>query len=163
MIVTGGLANSGGAQKTTSIVEVFNDQVTSGPDLIVERYEHACNTIEIGTKKYAIVVGGSNSNAGKLTSTELLDLDQLNQGSWISGPDLPVAINQLRLVSTSPTSLYSLGGEENIGRSNKVYKLNCSGTTVDTCQWVEHQTLPNARSYFVAITLTDFWVSRLCP
>ena len=83
LIVTGGLTGSSQLQ-TTSIIDIANDQITSGPDLNVARNQHACNTVEIGSKNYAIVVGG-NGGGTRLASTELLDLDQLDQGSWIIG------------------------------------------------------------------------------
>ena len=80
--------------KTTSIFDWVNDRRTSGPDLNVARSRHSCNTIEIGSKKYAIVLGGRSYNNGdtNLASTELLDLDQLDQGSWIMGKYLTVFI-----------------------------------------------------------------------
>ena len=164
---------------TTAIIDIANDQRTSGPDLIVPRMYHACNTVEIGSKKYAIVLGGSGPSGPNLASTELLDLDQLDQGSWIMGkyftvfiyfskssflfvgPNFPSATYGLTLVSTSSTSLFAIGGIDG-GARNKVYKFTCSGTTVDTCQWVEHQTLQNGRHAHVAIPLTDEWVTHLC-
>ena len=82
LIVTGGYTGSSRV-KTTSIIDIANDQITSGPDLNVARNQHACNTVEIGSKNYAIVVGGYSGT--NLASTELLDLDQLDQGSWIIG------------------------------------------------------------------------------
>ena len=82
-VVTGGYDNTNDL-KTTSIIDIANDQRTSGPDLIVARQQHGCNTIEIGSKKYAIIVAGRAGNT-RLASTELLDLDQLDQGSWIIG------------------------------------------------------------------------------
>ena len=149
-------------QKTSTIIDIANDQASSGPDLIVARKEHGCNTIEIGTKKYAIILGGKDASFARLSSTELLDLDQLNQGSWIAGPNFPTPMSQLSLVSTSPTSLFAIGGF-NAGKVNdKVHKFTCTGTTVDTCQWVEHQTLQNGRYAHVAIPLTDAWVTQLC-
>ena len=81
--MTGGYSGSSHI-KTTSIIDIDNDQRTSGPDLIVGRRYHACNTIEIGNKKFGIVLGGF-SGSTRLASTELLDLDQLDQGSWIIG------------------------------------------------------------------------------
>ena len=164
--------------KTTSIIDIDNDQRTSGPDLIVGRYHHACNTIEIGSKKFAIVLGGYSG--GNLASTELLDLDQLDQGSWIMGkyftvfiyfskssflfvgPNFPHVISHLTLLSTSSTSLFAIGGRREGSITNKVYKFTCTGTTVDTCQWVEHQTLQYGRINHVAIPLTDAWVTQLC-
>ena len=83
LIVTGGYTGSSSVQ-TTSIIDIANDQITSGPDLKVARYHHACNTVEIGSKNHAIVVSG-NGGSTNLASTELLDLDQLDQGSWIIG------------------------------------------------------------------------------
>ena len=83
LIVTGGYTGSSSVQ-TTSIIDIANDQITSGPDLNVARYRHACNTVEIGSKNYAIVVDGYGGGT-RLASTELLDLDQLDQGSWIIG------------------------------------------------------------------------------
>ena len=179
LIVTGGYDNNDRIG-TTSIIDIANDQRTSGPDLIVPRMYHACNTVEIGSKKYAIVLGGIASNT-RLASTELLDLDQLDQGSWIIGksftvfiyfsknscffvgPNLPIALSSLTLVSTSSTSLFAIGGySDNVEDRKKVYKFTCSGTTVDTCQWVEHQTLQNGRDRHVAIPLTDEWVTHLC-
>ena len=78
--MTGGYTGSSNL-KTTSIIDIDNDQRTSGPDLIVGRRLHACNTIEIGTKKFAIVLGGQ-SGGTRLASTELLDLDQLDKSMW---------------------------------------------------------------------------------
>ena len=91
LIVTGGY-NGNDRVGTTSIIDIANDQRTSGPDLIVPRMYHACNTVEIGSKKYAIVLGGSGPNGPDVASTELLDLDQLDQGSWIMGKYLTVFI-----------------------------------------------------------------------
>ena len=82
--MTGGIGSVGSEIKTTSIIDIDNDQRTSGPDLIVGRRQHACNTIEIGNKIFAIVLGGY-SGGTRVASTELLDLDQLDQGSWIIG------------------------------------------------------------------------------
>ena len=90
LIVTGGY-NGNDRVGTTSIIDIANDQRTSGPDLIVGRYYHACNTIDIGSKKYAIVLGGYFGST-RLASTELLDLDQLDQGSWIIGKHFTVFI-----------------------------------------------------------------------
>ena len=91
LIVTGGY-NGNVRVGTTSIIDIANDQRTSGPDLIVGRNGHACNTIEIGSKKYAIVLGGLGSTGTGIASTELLDLDQLDQGSWIIGKYFTVFI-----------------------------------------------------------------------
>ena len=93
-MVTGGYDNTN-EFKTTSIIDIANDQRTSGPDLIVARSFHGCNTIEIGSKKYAIVLGGRAGNT-RLASTELLDLDQLDQGSWTIGKSFTVFIYFLK-------------------------------------------------------------------
>ena len=91
LIVTGGYDNNVRVG-TTAIIDIANDQRTSGPDLIVPRTHHACNTVEIGSKKYAIVLGGTGPGGPTLASTELLDLDQLDQGSWIIGKHFTVFI-----------------------------------------------------------------------
>ena len=91
LIVTGGYDNNVRVG-TTAIIDIANDQRTSGPDLIVPRMYHACNTVEIGSKKYAIVLGGTGPGGPTLASTELLDLDQLDQGSWIIGKHFTVFI-----------------------------------------------------------------------
>ena len=181
-IVTGGYSGGSSYIKTTSLftIDSFrNDQRTSGPDLIEGRVKHACNTIEIGSKKFAIVLGGYSGNT-YFASTELLDLDQLDQGSWIMGkyftvfiyfskssflfvgPNFPQTIFDLTLLSTSSTSLFAIGGRHEGSITNKVYKFTCTGTTVDTCQWVEHQTLQYGRWAHLAIPLTDAWVTQLC-
>ena len=189
-IVVGGQDESppatGGRSNNTYIIDIEAMHIVNGPTLMEGRSDNACQTMTIGQKDYIVAPGGTGgtSRSGvQLTSTELLDLSQLNsdESAWISGenvsvpkkllvtprislkgPELPVANCDFELVpSSDSSSLYTIGA----CRSNiwdKVYKMTCP-TDVESCIWEEHSSIKTGRGRgSLAIPLTGNMVNKIC-
>ena len=160
--------------------------IVNGPTLMEGRSDNACQTMTIGQKDYIVAPGGTGgtSRSGvQLTSTELLDLSQLNsdESAWIpgenvsvpkkllvtprislKGPELPVANCDFQLVpSSDSSSLYTIGACRS-SIWDKVYKMTCP-TDVESCIWEEHSSIKTGRGRgSLAIPLTGNMVNKLC-
>ena len=67
----------------THFVDVYSNMIDSdGPALNTARFLHSCAELQLGTKKYIVVTGGS-----ELKSTEILDKNALDKG-WRSGKSM---------------------------------------------------------------------------
>merc|ERR1711976_433789 len=92
--ITGGMQD-GGWSPETHFVNLQTLDVTSGPRMQTERWNHGCANFHFGGKTYALVAGGWG-----LDSTEILDLEQ-SHPTWTVGPKLPRRLAGPTLVETS--------------------------------------------------------------
>ena len=83
LMITGGWSDY--TRNETHIFSTKTQQWSKGPTLNQGRRLHGCGRVKIGNKKIALVTGGWNGwYGGKLSSVELIDLDDIN-GKWTNG------------------------------------------------------------------------------
>ena len=153
--VIGGYSTRSSRSKETFFINMRNETVTQGPELIDGRRYLACQEMIVGGEPFIVVAGGS----GAKTRTEMLSKSNFANG-WVQGVDLPVEISHHALVASSDKKfLYAIGSAgSNI---NDIYKLSCQSNR--DCQWTEAETkLKYGRFGGVAMHIPDDLASKLC-
>jgi len=150
-MVTGGI-QGWSYSASTWFVDLTTKTVTPGPKMTA-RSGHGCSTLQIGTKTFGIVAGGYTFNERQLDSTEIINLEE-DSPTWTEGPKLPRRLTSLTLVETTHGT-YALGGDSNGSRS-EVYKLDCPGNQIQSCQWQEmDEKLEVGRDRHVSLSLPE--------
>jgi hypothetical protein len=134
----------------------FNHQtnsLTNGPPLLQGRYSFGCGSMKDPiTGTLSIVVAGGTSNV-QLISTEILDLAT---GVWKNGPNLPIPLQNPKIVPHPQVGVIILGGIswQPTGSSypKSVYYLSSSTASAWT---LLPQTMKNGRASFTAIYIPD--------
>ena len=164
------------SSKRTYFVDMTDNTVTDGPDLINARFRHACSEMTVKGEKFIIVTGGlglgGSGGMPSKTSTEYLsksnyDLNSESNGGWQVGTDLPVPIYDHQMVSSPDNQyVYTIGtaGWCNSVRCNtkEIYKYSCNGRIID-CEWTKIETqLKYGRTGHVAFAIPNFLANKLC-
>ncbi len=152
----GGISHSGRTNRTW-FFDLGTKTWTSGPDLIVPRWQHACGSVSLRTtlipgkniefgEPVVVVAGGWDSTFKSLKSTEVWSPII---GKWVRGPDFPAPISLSEIVTTSGSaSMFLIGGRDDNGF---IYKLDCS-LPLNSWTWEKlEQTLKTPRDDFVAM------------
>ena len=123
-MLTGGFKD-GELKKSTWLFSSFDHQWSQGPEMIVARDFHACNSFVHNGDKILVVVGGSISR-----TIEFLNYDG-STNEWIQGPSLPEYYNHHfhRLVSYKD-NIYYINTFDNV-----ILLLECK-EAIDDCQWI---------------------------
>ena len=137
-----------------------------GPFLEPARRYHACAELQIKSKTYIVVTGGSTHD-DYLKDTKILDKSDLDTG-FFEGEDLPVHLQNHRMISApDKKSVYVLGGidktnAEGAEESSKIYQFTC-GDDIGSCQWKESGvTLKYARDRMSVMAVPDSFVEEAC-
>ena len=124
---------------------------TRGPDLIMERYFHACNSFTFNNELILAVVGGnslSGSNFNEFLSYDLIDSQWNNLGAELDLSSDKNLNGQL-LVSNGETLFY-INTLENV-----FYRLEYT-TFTEGFKWTKmNQTLENPRNFAVGVLIPD--------
>ena len=81
MVIGGYSRTSTNGRSETYFINIANNEVTNGPNLINERFEHACSQMIVNGEEFVVVTGGFGT--GK-RSTELLSKSNIQNG-WQAG------------------------------------------------------------------------------
>ena len=119
----------------------FEQGWTRNQDMWQARLAHMCGVLNVQGKPFIVVTGGTDFNQ-VLKSTEIMDLSSSVYAHWVAGPDLPVPIVAGSMIaSPRHDALYVLGGNQDSQERNsfneKIFKLSCSDTDIQNCQWKE--------------------------
>ena len=117
-----------------TIVQSYFELCFSGPDLLGERWRHACGMMtqfneETGETERILVVAGGSRYPKALSSVELLNLDSYLAGTsdgWESGPELPSPVQQATMFEYEDGVILVGGDSDLAGQS--LYKLTPSSS-----------------------------------
>merc|ERR1712062_363360 len=138
---------------STWFVDLTTTTVTPGPKVTSRSY-HGCSTFHLGRKTFGIVSGGIVAGGDYLDSTEWIDLEE-DSPTWTEGPKLPRGLEGLTLVDATQGT-YALGGVDGSNRSSEVFKLDCPGNQIQSCQWQEMpEKLEVGRDSHVSLSLPE--------
>ena len=131
---------------------------SNGPELLHERYRHACGGVFYNSSNLMIAVIGGKDNQGRYLSTvEFAVLDQDNTPAmtweWKYGPQFPFQVISSTAVSIN-SKLYVIGGyrkqASGYSFSNMIHEL------AENITWIEFpQKMTIARSRVAAISLPE--------
>ena len=139
----------------TSETEFYNyelNQWLPGPEILKARYHAGCATVHWknpadGQLEQVVVVAGG-FNAGYLSSTELLYINNIAAG-WQPGPELPLSAEGSVMVEYKNSVILVGGTGQADGRH--LYQLSSRDGP-----WIEmEQTLPVRKTYHVAFLIPD--------
>ena len=109
-LLTGGNSNEDYFRTETLLINAENGEWIFGPSMKVGRHSHGCAKVLIDGKPIIFVTGGKESWLTPGTaSVEYLDPADLDKG-WMKGLDLPERISSHRMVITSDSKAFIVGG-----------------------------------------------------
>ena len=180
-MIIGGYSKSFSSSRTaTYFVNVDENTIVNGPDLINKRHQFACHDMTVNGKEYIVIVGGNHAPIG---STEILSKSSYLEGWQKSkmitykkilimyhtlyvhcsfekiGVDLPVSgTSAVMVASPSKDSLYIVG----VGNEKKdIYQFTCNGNM--NCKWTEIESkLKYKHSSGVAMAIPNSLANKIC-
>ena len=125
----------------------------NGPKMTVPRYDHGCASMVLESKEFLVLAGGTGYFANNLDSVDILDIENEN---WISGPKLPQIRYGLRLLPMQ-NGVLAIGG---VGTDfpKDVLELNCPNG-IWFCEWNAKQQLIDFHAYFLAFQIPNALLS----
>ena len=123
-MLTGGFKD-GELKKTTLLFSLSDQEWSQGPEMIVARDFHVCNSFLHNGDRILIVAGGSVTR-----TIEFLNYDGLTN-EWVQGPSLPDNYNyHFHHLVSYEDSIYYINDFDNV-----ILLLECE-EAIDDCHWI---------------------------
>jgi len=148
-------------EKETFFINMGNQTLTEGPNLMEGRRSHACHEMTINGEPHIIVSGGYG-----VKSTEILSKSSFGKG-WQKGPEAPIELRYHQMVASSDkTKLYTIGNLSH-DKNKKIFEFSCTekckNCPFTKCKWTEMATkLKEGRFGAVAFPISDELTKKIC-
>ena len=170
MVIGGNLNEAGGnprySQRGTYFINIKDETMTNGPDLINARYRHGCSEMIVDGEEFIVVTGGHGMAYWGSTqnSTEYLSKANFEDVGWQEGAQLPVHIFNHQQMVTSPDKqfVYTIGNGHR-AYNKDIYKYTCPNNDIKQCVWTKAKTkLKYGRERLVAFGIPNSLAEKIC-